>query len=477
MLYFMKKIIFLTTMLLALAFYGPIDLYAQDDSNEPETDDLANINPESIAMDSVNSFKAAFGITQIGDETFVGTRLQPELTFSKFGFGLDIPIQFNIDDKSFRSDEFKGGVEVLRLVRYFRFGRKKVDPVYVRVGDMGGVSMGYGALVNNYTNSPNFESRKFGVNLDINIKKIFGIEALYSDIKGFNLFGIRPYVRPFKTTSIPIVKSLEFGYNYVKDKAENVENAVFLQQDGVQGSGFDAGVTFLNTSFIKLIGYGQSTKLNKIKSDSLDQQFIEDGITNYGEGKGSSFGLYSHMKLAGTAFILDTRIERLSYEDHYLPQFFDAIYEINKDAKIRSLGTASSSNGIYGTLSTTILEKFRITGGILLPDVVSEETPALVQVQLETSQLGKVNIKGSYIKGGLADLSDAFKFDERSLANVDFSYQMASFLLVGVDYKWTFARLEDDTIEATDYYRPYFALTIPLGGGGKSKRQEDTVGR
>ena len=34
---------------------------------------------------------------------------------------------------------------------------------------------------------------------------------------------------------------------------------------------FDAGITFLNTSFIKLIAHGQYSQLKKIKSDTLDR--------------------------------------------------------------------------------------------------------------------------------------------------------------------------------------------------------------
>jgi hypothetical protein len=105
---------------------------------------------------------------------------------------------------------------------------------------------------------------------------------------------------------------------------------------------------------------------------------------------------------------------------------------------------------------------------LLLPDQISAESPALVQVGLVAAKLGnKVTISGNYIKGGLIDLGDAFKLDQRSLANILFSYQLASFLYVGVDYRWTFARLEDGTIKATDYFRPFFGLSFPLGGGGK----------
>lgn len=435
-------------------------------TTQAQSNDIPNIDPHTMLADSINSIKASFGITQIGGETYAGMRLQPEFRVWKIGFGLDVPIQFNINTKELRTDEFKGGAEMLRLIRYFSLGKKKEDGIYVRMGDLYGVSLGYGTLINNYSNSPSFERRKFGINADVNFKGIVGVEGLYSDTKGANLLGVRPYVRPLRTTKIPIIKSFEMGYSYVTDKGANADSTgVYLQDNGIKAMAFDAGITFLNTSFIKLIGYGQYSQLNKIKSDTLDR-FVADESLTYAKGSGSSVGLSGKMNLA-SAFILDARIERLWYKDYYMPQFFDAIYEINKDSKIESLATAKGKQGIYGNLAIILFNKFRVNGALLLPDELSDETPGLVQVGLEAAKLAdKITISGNYIKGGLTTLSEAFKLDQRSLANVTLTYQLAKFFYIGADYRWTFARSEETgKVEATNYFRPYFGLSFPFGGG------------
>ncbi len=461
----MKKTIFF----IFLVASSMVASYAQE--APPAGNDLANIDPQTMLMDSVGSIRASFGLTKIGDQTYAGLRLQPEFRIWKFGFGFDIPLQFNIDTKELRTEEFQGGVELLRMIRYVSIGKKKADAIYVRAGDLYGVSLGYGTLINNYSNSPSFEARKFGFNFDFNFKAIVGVEGVYSDIKGFNLLGVRPYVRPLRTTSIPMVRSLEIGASFVTDKGTNADStAFFLKQDGIKANAIDAGITFLNTSFIKLIGYGQTSQLKKINSDTLDQEFAANAIT-YKKGTGTGAGLSAKMNIAA-AFMLDVRIERLWYEDHYLPQFFDAIYEINKDEKILSLGSTQGQKGIYGNLGMIFFNKFRINGALLMPDQISVESPALVQVGLEASKLAnKITISGSYIKGGLQDLGDAFTLDQNSLANFNAVYQIASFLYVGAEYKWTFAKLEDGTIEATDYFRPYFGLSFPLGGGNKAPKE------
>jgi len=446
-----------------------ITSYAQDIPSTPKdspigSSDLANVDPEAMARDSISSIKASFGLTKIGDQTFAGFRFQPDFSFGKVGFGLDVPVQINIETKEFRTDEFKGGIETIRMIRYFSLGKKKVDAIYVKAGDLTGATLGYGTLINNYTNSPSFEARKWGINIDLNYKGFIGAEAIYSDINGFNLLGVRPYIRPLRLTSVPILKTLEFGGSFVTDKGANADSTgVFLAQDGMKATAYDAGVTFLNTSFIKLVGYGQMSTLNKVKSDTLDAAI--PGALKYSKGQGSSAGLSAKMRVT-KAFTLDARIERLWYKDNYLPQFFDAIYEINKDAKIFSLASAKKQQGIYGNLAIILFNKFRINGALLMPDDISVETPALVQVGMQATKLGKFTISGSYVKGNLENLADAFKLDQRSLLNANIAYQLVSFLYVGMDYKWTFARLENGKVEATNYFRPYFGLSFPLGGGG-----------
>ncbi|MEQ8424806.1 MAG: hypothetical protein RIA63_08835, partial [Cyclobacteriaceae bacterium] len=90
----MKK----SLLIFILAMHVGVLSYAQD------ANDLATVDPQALVRDSISSIKASFGLTQIGGENYVGLRLQPEFRISKFGFGFDIPIQFNIDTKEFRDE-------------------------------------------------------------------------------------------------------------------------------------------------------------------------------------------------------------------------------------------------------------------------------------------------------------------------------------------------------------------------------------
>lgn len=457
----MKKLLLLSILSIFLCVSN---LHAQEDNLFYGFD---NSFENLSAPDSISIFSGAFAFARIGGDNYAGVRFQPELSLGKVGVGFDVPVYFNLETGDFYSDEFKNGTGVLRLISYVRYGRKKRDPLFFKVGQLRGESLGYGSLLNNYNNSPSYEKRKVGVSYDILIKKVFGIEGMYSDLntESFNLFAVRPYVRPFGASGIPVLKTLDFGFSYISDKdrtnrfGDDTGKNEFLS-DGMKAYGFDMGITFINSNFINLTGYTHFSKLAKIKSDSLARYHQEIPPTQgYGAGKGMGIGVNANMNVVGNFFRLNSRIERLWYTDNYLPQFFDAHYEINKDAKIAALGGAKNKQGIYGSLTASLMDKVLVGGNLLLPDNVSEETPATMQLNLKTKDLfDKIIIEGYYTKANLVDFGDAFEFDENSLALIRFAYKISPIIATGIDYKWTWNKQDDGSFKADNSVMPYVAL-------------------
>lgn len=433
------------------------------------------------AMNTGSTINGGFTYTRIGDEQFIGMTLSPELSFWKIGLGLNIPILFNIEDFTFRDEIFKDGVGAARLISYIRYGIQKKDPVYVKVGQLTNTMIGYGGLVNNYTNSTSFEKRKLGIHYDLNFRGLVGIEGMYSDFDPgpLNLLVVRPYVRPLSFTAIPIVRTLEIGTTVVRDKdqtqiptSDSTSISYQFTQNGIGAFGIDAGITLLRVPFIQIDAFINYSKLD-VRDGGLNQA-IEDSLTSPGftppltledgeftDGTGFSYGVNFRFHFIADLLSTDVRIERLTYSEHYLPQFFDATYELNKDAKIYSLVSAPESAGIYGSLTGHILKKVELGGSLLIPDDISEESPAVVRVNADVHRLAdKFSLHGMYIKGNLTDLNDAFTLDERSIAQIRFIYHLNKFLAAGVDYYWAFTPIGDGSYEATKYVSPYFGLSI-----------------
>ncbi|MEN8764963.1 MAG: hypothetical protein ABF239_02980, partial [Wenyingzhuangia sp.] len=201
------------------------------------------------------------------------------------------------------------------------------------------------------------------------------------------------------------------------------------------------------------------------KNDALEEYvnqnpaIYQDG--SYGTGTGSATGIEANFSFIANVFHLNARIERQWYGDNYIPQFFNFAYEINKDARLKELIGAEKSKGIYGKLGSEILSLVKIEGELLLPDALEEsDRGAIVGVNLQTKEIANFTARGSYVKAQLSDLSDAFKFDQRSLANLLVTYRINRFMEAGVDYQWTFAEKEDGSFMAVNQLRPYVGVSL-----------------
>lgn len=438
----------------------------RDTSNDPPIQDF---RAPLSSGESGGNFTGGVTYTQIGEENFVGLVLSPEFAIGKVGVGLNIPVLYGIESGEFRTEIFEDGVGVARLIRYVRYGRQKVDPIYVKVGELNGTMIGYGGLVNQYTNSTSFEKRKVGSHVDLNYQGLFGIEGMYSDFDpaSRNLLVFRPYVRPLAKTGIPIAKTFEFGAVFVSDRdqtdiprSDSTSMKYEYTTPGVKAFGLDMGITLLRVPFVQIDLFGTYSKLN-IENDSLNMEAVRQMQTEFQTGNGTSVGLNFRFHFISDVLSTDVRIERLSYSDYYIPQFFNATYEINKDARIESLINTEKKSGIYGSLTGHILKTIQLGGSLLIPDDISETSPAVVQVNADAERVAdKFTLNASYIKGGLTDLSDAFKFDEQSLAKMRLIYHMNRILAVGLDYYWSFTPTADGSYEATKYVMPYFGVSI-----------------
>ena len=498
----MKKI---KTYLLITGFIISLMQFNTIAQEETTGGDDAGFDIEN-SMGESSSLSALLGYSNIGGEQFIGFRVQPEFVIGKFGVGLDIPLMFSLNDGSLRTEEFTDGVGWARLIRYLRWGVKKKDPVYVRVGDLTGSYIGYGMLLDNYTNATSFDKRKVGVTFDILVKNIVGIEGLYSDFDpaSTNLLAIRPYVKPLGMTEIPIAKTLDIGFTsvsdhdatvfYTQDEAGNeIKHQNTYIKDGMKGWALDMGVIPLSNQFMRIGLYTQYGKLLKNTSNLLQDtlNIIADNIRTageptdnplvgntttgnaYDEGSGFSVGANFNFKLGGNVLRIDTRLERLWYKKFFMPQFFNATYEFGKDTKLLDLTQSDGKKGIYGALSLTMIDKIKVGGTLMIPDNISETAPAILTLNLDASQLiEKIILTGQYVKGGLVDLSDAFDLDDRSLLTARVAYKLNKFLVVGLDYRWTWSKMEDGTFEADHYATPYFGLSIPLNFGGDESKDD-----
>ena len=155
----------------------------------------------------------AVGSATINDTIYNQVALRPELSFGKLGIGFDL-VMYIDNEGNIRKDEWDEPSDFIDKILYLRWGQKS-DPFWLKWGSLNNVTLGYGGLLNGYSNMMEFPSvRKVGINTGINYGN-FGTEIFLSNMKDFSrggtLLGLRGTYRI--SDALPIT----IGMNFVQD--------------------------------------------------------------------------------------------------------------------------------------------------------------------------------------------------------------------------------------------------------------------
>ena len=142
--------------------------------------------------------------------------LRPEINLWKIGIGLDLVVYID-NEGNIRTEEWDIENDpslLLDKVLYIRYGEKS-DPLWVKYGSIEGMTLGYGGLIQGYSNMMEFPSvRRVGVNTGFNIGPIGG-ELFLANIKDYSRGGTLLGLRANYTVSEGFPLSL--GVNFVTD--------------------------------------------------------------------------------------------------------------------------------------------------------------------------------------------------------------------------------------------------------------------
>jgi hypothetical protein len=209
-----------------------IEPETQPDTPEPETvqptepmpEEILSTEdtPEDVDGDLPTPSKKPFGMgLGIGSVTLDGVlynqlALRPEINIGKIGVGLDLVIYID-NEGNVRSDEWDIKNDpslLLDKIMFIRYGEKS-DPVWVKYGSMESVTLGYGGLMNGYSNMMEFPSvRRVGINTGFNVGPVSG-EIFLSNVKDFSRGGTLLGLRTAYTVSEDF--PLSIGVNVVSD--------------------------------------------------------------------------------------------------------------------------------------------------------------------------------------------------------------------------------------------------------------------
>lgn len=414
--------------------------------------------------------RGGFGVTWINNQPFYAVHLTPEIAFSNIGIGLNLNFEFDSSGK-LRKEDFNEFSDYLSIIRYIRYGYKN-DPLYFRLGALDYATLGHGSIMYMYNNSPSFDARKVGLELDMDFNE-FGFEFVYGNFLQAGVVGLRGFVRPLKFSSlggIPILGNFEVGATFATDfnKYAGVSSGTFnpvtdrfspiANNGSIKAVGLDLGLPIIRSRTVKWVIYYDYVKL-----------------LNFGSGTSAGFSF----ALNGLGLInIKTKFERRFNQAHYLPAYFNSMYELQRfkldkttgkvTSKIQELMAADKSvgNGWYGQLLVRLLNSFDIIGSYQRLD--NNPKSGLLHIATEISPKGQPFIaRAGYDKINIQSEKDIFKLDDRSFLFAEFGYKPLPYLVVSMIYRWTFTPVRDTNNNIVNYIpqkkiEPRVSLVYPL---------------
>jgi hypothetical protein len=184
----------------------------------PKLEETPDIPEESAGGKPPKPFGMGMGIGSVTLDgvLFNQLALRPEINIGKIGIGLDLVVYMD-NEGNMRDDEWDIENDpglLLDKILFIRYG-KKTDPAWIKYGSIEGLTLGYGGLMNNYSNMMEFPSvRRVGVNTGFNIGPVGG-ELFLSNIKDISRGGTVTGLRAAYTVSDDL--PLSIGVNFITD--------------------------------------------------------------------------------------------------------------------------------------------------------------------------------------------------------------------------------------------------------------------
>ncbi|MBU1355164.1 MAG: hypothetical protein KJ620_01200 [Candidatus Edwardsbacteria bacterium] len=368
------------------------------------------------------------GVVMIDGDMYYRVQLVPELSFSKIGLGLDVDLLFNND--GIRKEDWNPKSRWVRIIRYARWGHKH-DRVYVRAGALDAATLGHGSIMYRYGNQVNDADRKIGMELDLDFG-MAGFESVVSNFGRAEIYGGRAYVRPLKSTEIPILKNFEVGGTVASDLDPDQRSGT---DDGVTVFGFDLGLPIINTSLLYTQLYYDFAKIKSF-------------------GSGNAVGISADLKFPGNILILSSKLEQRFLGPRYLPQYFDRFYEVERYQLFDTIPVWKSymlnyltekRNGTYGELAATLVGKLTILGSYQAIHKVPYS--GVLHFGTDLSQLipnNKMEIRAAYDQKGINGTKDLFTNNENTLVTVEGGYQVYSHVMLYLTYLKTYEKTTQD---------------------------------
>lgn len=360
---------------------------------------------ESGAPAQKTSFEISAGSVTVDNQQWTRIALGVDVPIWKFGIFFDLEAFLTADGKfsnkgwDFENDPLTAAA---RKIRYIRFGYEQ-DPLFVKIGGLSSVTLGYGFIVDRFTNMLHYPEQKLlGLQLYVNNVTPAGITlqfvgADFQELRTRDHGGVgavRLAVRPLKTLDVPVLKGLAIGgtYGYDRNTYAPARQWRMTGEEKLVQSAFDRGILPDTgvVSWLKQNGYNPEAAMIQIEAEkeakkrvapfgifgadisvplitapplSLDlygqSGMRDDSIHGWGIGAPG---------LALTVWKINASVEYRHVEGRFVPGFFGPYYldeRLVRDPFIMTKAEMLADdtlNGVFGRLGFDVFGALTLNG-------------------------------------------------------------------------------------------------------------------
>jgi|GEM_PF-1893873 len=407
-------------------------------------------------------YGATVGAVVVNGEIVNQIGLRPEFTIGRVGIGLDLSLYFNAEGELL--DEYWDEPEdYLDKIYYLRYAQKG-EPFYVRAGALEEVSMGYGLIMRDYSNTIQYPSTiRVGAELGLN-RRQFVLEAMFANFRELNepgVIGGRVAYRPLAGTGLPLVRNLEVGATAVVDGNEYAALEDDLGQDlpdslyedhGAFVWGADVGMPVLRSplvdidcyaQFAQIDGYGRGLTVPGIRAVAgplrmefeyciFGKQFISDYFNR-------TYDLQRAQKLPGAGDPYTTKAY-LTKEEFLSEEYDRTAYHGGNDGQFQD-----SKQGWYGALGLNLIDLVDFWGSLqMLGSGSTRDESGYVEAVANTSWIPRISVLSAYAQQShVPDLFD-FQRGPWTVWGTYLGYELAPGASIIIEVRGTYEDLDGD---------------------------------
>ncbi len=343
--------------------------------------------------------------------------------------GFRVPLRFRIVDRApkdeglVRSEDWDEVGDYLKIVRFVEYGHKR-EPLHLRVGELGGVVIGHGTIMNRYFNVIDVDHYQLGFTGDLNSRH-GGIELVLDNFIDPEVMGYRVYARP-----ITFVEPSSWWTRWAVgtsllldvDAPTGFERINVLEDDGMPFAVDDAGRLVPSKTEVTGV-FGIDNELLLIQEPLVDFIPYLDINFSLDGSPGAHLGALTNLRPA-ESFSLYSRLELRWVGENYIPDYFSSLYEIERDAffgwqgggapKLTVLRNQDRGSvfGAYGELTFDFIGLAQITGAY--EDYQGPENASLL-LRAQLPRIGPVVLGALYRKTGFDGIDNAFELKDALL--------------------------------------------------------------